>query len=585
MGGPCETPGPRFGTIMAGLRRSAKMASIAKTVSQFVPTKGWAWRIAGLTFFYFVACKAGLTFATVHPSATALWPGTGIALAAMLLLGYQVWPGIFLGAFAVNLTTAGSIASSLGIAVGNTLEGLLGAYLVIRFANGRDVLRRAEGIFKFFLFACLAATTVSATIGTASLILSGFGRGVNWEALWFTWWLGNMAGAILVTPCFLLWLSPSLAPRSEPPSRQQVALQSAALLSLLLVGALVFGGIASPVQVYPLDFICIPFVVWVAFELRPRDTALAVLAFAVVTIGSALHVARGITIPNESLLVMQVFLSVVALTGLLVSLTVSERNRGRDTLQKAKNELEDRVRERTQELEDRVARQERAEAAQRDLSLRLQQAQDEERRRIARDLHDSTGQSLVALGMLLSSARKKAESDPELARKLEESEQITRGVSSELRTTSYLLHPPLLDEMGLNAALRGYIEGFQERSKISVQLNVPNGLERLPPHLELVLFRMVQECLTNVHRHAESASVEIGLSNLDDKVTLEIRDHGKGMPAEKLAAVTGPGSGGVGLRGMRERVKAFGGELEILSDKEGTTVKATIPLRRSTTGR
>src|SRR5438445_8080289 len=116
--------------------------------------------IAGLAILYFVACKLGLRLAIVHPSATAVWPGTGIALAAILLLGYEVWPGIFLGAFAVNLTTAGSIVSSLGIASGNTLEAMLGAYLVIGFANGRNVFDRAEGIFKFFLLACVAATTV-----------------------------------------------------------------------------------------------------------------------------------------------------------------------------------------------------------------------------------------------------------------------------------------------------------------------------------------------------------------------------------------------------------------------------------------
>jgi integral membrane sensor domain MASE1 len=325
-------------------------------------------RIVGLFFIYFLACKVGLRLAIVHPSATAVWPGTGIALAAILLLGYRVWPGIFLGAFAVNLTVAGSVVSSLSIASGNTLEAVLGAYLVIRFANGRTVFDRAEGIFKFFLFACVAATAVSASIGTASLALAGLSRGVHWESLWFTWWLGNMAGAVLVTPCFLL--RPA---RTEPPrSGRQILLQSAALLSLLLVDAIVFGGFFSPAaQDYPLKFICIPFVVWVAFELHPRETAFAVLAFSVVAIGSVLHGAADIPISNESLLLTQVFLSVVAMTGLLVSVTVSERNRQEGTLQKAKRGLEERVLERTRELEYRIGKQERAEYALRDLSGRL----------------------------------------------------------------------------------------------------------------------------------------------------------------------------------------------------------------------
>ena len=224
-----------------------------------------------------------------------------------------MWPGIFLGAFAVNLTTAGSIVSSLGIASGNTLEATLGAYLVIGFANGRNVFDRAEGtrkcpsiprghlsmcphraaslftltssrrfftsrlLFKFFLLACVAATTVSASVGTASLTLTGFSRGVHWESLWLTWWLSSMAGAILVTPCFLLWSTRTEALRS----RRRVVLQSAALLSLLLAGAIVFGAFLSPAaQGYPLKFICIPVVIWVAFELRPREAALAVVAFS-----------------------------------------------------------------------------------------------------------------------------------------------------------------------------------------------------------------------------------------------------------------------------------------------------------------
>ena len=554
------------------------MASIPKPVSSFVSDRSLLWRVVGLALVYFVVCKLGLMLAIVHPSATALWPGTGIALAAILLIGYDVWPGIFLGAFAVNLTTAGSLLSSLAIALGNSLEAVLGAYLVIRFANGRAVFKHAEGIFKFFFFACVAATTVSASIGTASLELTGFSRGVHWESLWFTWWLGDMAGAILVTPCIVLWSRRPLVAKREQP----VLLQSAALVSLLLVGAFVFSGIPSPTeQDYPLKFVCIPFVVWVAFELQPREAALAVLAFSAVAIASVLPNLRGVSLPNESLLVIQVFLSIVAITGLLVSLTVSERNRNQEILQDAKSQLEERVRERTRELEDRIAKQERAEHALRDLSWRMLQAQDHERRRIARDLHDSTGQSLVALGMLLAGVRNRSGGDAELSQQLDEGEQIIRAVSEELRTTSYLLHPPLLDEMGLNAGLRSYIEGFQERSKISVSLNVSKSLERLPAELELMIFRVVQECLTNVHRHSDSPSVEIGLCNANEKITLEIQDHGKGMSPEKLAAVTGTGSAGVGLRGMRERVKAFGGELEIFSDAQGTLVRATIPTRPS----
>ena len=535
--------------------------------------------VAGLTVLYFVGSKLGLRLAIVHPSATAVWPGTGIALAALLLLGYRVWPGIFLGAFAVNLTTAGSTLSSLGIASGNTLEALLGAYLVTRFANGRRVFNRAEDIFKFALLACILATTLGASFGTASLVLTGFTQGVKPEPLWLTWWLGDMAGAILVTPCFLLWSAQTETPRRQRP----FLLQGVAVASLILVGLIVFSDFLFPNgQDYPLKFACIPFVVWVAFELRPRAGALAILAFSAFAIGSVLRAAHGVAIPNESLLVIQAFLGIAAMTSLLVSVAVSERNRHEETLQKAKIELEDRVLERTHELEERIARQERAEQALRGLSTRLLQIQDQERRRIARELHDSTGQSLAVLTMNLAKFSKEVEeSSPQLSRQLVESRELAQSVSDELRTTSYLLHPPLLDEMGLQAGLRWYIEGFKERSNIDVRLNLPENLQRLPPDLELMIFRVVQEGLTNIHRHSGSATAAICLCNSTENLTLEIRDQGTGIPIDKRADVAGLGTAGVGLRGMRERVKGFGGELEISSDGTGTLVRAVIPFRAS----
>ena len=524
---------------------------------------------AALTVVYFVACKLGLRLAIVHPSATAVWPGTGIALAALLLLGYRVWPGVFLGAFAVNITTIGSILSSLGIASGNTLEALAGAYLVSRFANGRRVLDRADDIFKFVFLACMLATTIGASVGTVSLFITGFGQGLHATTVWLTWWLGDMAGAILVTPCFLLWSAPKEMNRNE----RKLLWQEVAVASLLLTAVVSFGDFFfrnGPDS--PLKFVCLPFVVWAAFELRPRAAALSMLAFSAVATITAFRAARDGGMSNDALLVMQVFLAVAALTSLLVSVAVSERNRHQQTLLAARDKLEDRVRERTQELEERIAKQERAEQEVRGLSRRLLQAQDEERRRIARDLHDSTGQSLAVLIMSLTKLSKGAVS-PEVSRQLDEDARIVRDVSNELRTTSYLLHPPLLDEVGLRAGLRCYIDGFQERSQIAVSLNMDADL-RFSPDVEMMVFRVVQECLTNIHRHSGSATAVISLFNSGGELTLQIRDEGKGIPPEKLSSAAG-----VGLRGMRERVRGFGGELDIHSDGQGTSVRAVIPLR------
>ena len=161
--------------------------------------------VLGLAAVYVLAGKLGLLLAFVHASATAVWPPTGIALAAFLLLGYRVWPGIFLGAFLVNLTTAGSVATTLGIATGNTLEGLAGAYLVNRFAHGAHAFDRPQDVFKFAVLAALACMTVSPFIGVTSLALGGYADWAEYGRVWLTWWLGDAGGALIVAPVLLLW--------------------------------------------------------------------------------------------------------------------------------------------------------------------------------------------------------------------------------------------------------------------------------------------------------------------------------------------------------------------------------------------
>ena len=158
------------------------------------------WRLVPLTIAYFFAGKFGLSLAFVNASASAVWPPTGIAFAAFLVLGHRVWPAVLVGAFLVNITTAGSIATSIGIASGNTLEGLLGAYLVRRFANGRRVFARASDVFKFTVLGALLSTTVSATIGTTTLSLGGYAAWSDYGSIWFTWWLGDGVGDLVVAP-------------------------------------------------------------------------------------------------------------------------------------------------------------------------------------------------------------------------------------------------------------------------------------------------------------------------------------------------------------------------------------------------
>jgi len=226
-----------------------------------------------------------------------------------------------------------------------------------------------------------------------------------------------------------------------------------------------------------------------------------------------------------------------------------------------------------------ITERKRAEESLRLLSGELLHLQDQERRRIARELHDSAGQILAALGMNLSLVESEnGNIAPRAAKAIQESVGLVQELSRELRTISHLLHPPLLDEVGLASGLRSYLEGFTERSKIRVDLELPEDLGRLQQDLETAIFRIVQECLTNIHRHSESLVARIRISRSDSQVSLEVEDRGKGIPSEKRGALDSGGTPGVGIRGMRERLRQLGGTLEINSSGRGTVVVARLPV-------
>ncbi len=211
-------------------------------------------------------------------------------------------------------------------------------------------------------------------------------------------------------------------------------------------------------------------------------------------------------------------------------------------------------------------------------TLRLMKVQDEERRRIARELHDSAGQTLTVLGLSLAQLVQKAEvSAPELAREGKEIEEVVQQLHREIRTTSYLLHPPLLDECGLASALNWYVEGLAQRSGIAIKLDIADDLGRLPSDMELAIFRLVQECLTNIHRHSGSKSADIQVFVEAEYLHIEVSDQGKGIPPERLAEIRSGGSG-VGIRGMQERLRQLGGEMRIESNESGTSVIVSIPV-------
>ena len=291
-----------------------------------------------LAIIYFIVGKLGLMLASLHASASPVWPSAGIALAAMLLFGYRVWPAIFVGAFLVNLTTAGNVATSFAIATGNTLEALAAAWLVNRFAGGRNVFERPQGVFKFALAAAIS-TVISPVFGITSLALTGFADWANYGAIWLTWWLGDATGDLVFTPLVLLWSAAS----KRRWNKREAAEVGALLLLLVLLSGIVFGGwLEISARSYPIAFICGPVVIWTAFRFTQRETATGLFILSAIAVWGTLHGFGPFLreTENQSLLALQWWIAVLTITAMALSAGMAERRRIEEELQQQKAVVE-----------------------------------------------------------------------------------------------------------------------------------------------------------------------------------------------------------------------------------------------------
>jgi diguanylate cyclase (GGDEF)-like protein len=276
-----------------------------------------------LASVYFLAGKLGLSLAFVHPSSTAIWPPSGIALAAFLLLGYRVWPGVLMGAFFVNLTTAGTVLTSLGIATGNTAEGVIAAYLVVKFANGRNAFNRTADTFKFAA-ACLTAPVAAATIGVSALSFGGFAPWPEFRSIWLTWWLGDAVGAMLVGALIILWTADMALRWTWAQLVEMITL----VACMIVVGEIVFCGVLIPdLKSHPVEYLCIPFLLWAALRFGQKEAIATTVTLSGI---AAWGTVRGFGPfashdKNDSLLLLQAFMGIVAVMTLALAAMSAER--------------------------------------------------------------------------------------------------------------------------------------------------------------------------------------------------------------------------------------------------------------------
>jgi len=506
--------------------------------------------VVALGVIYFSTATLGLSLDAVSGVAAAVWPPTGIALAALLLGGYRLWPGIAFGAFLVNVSAGAPVLIACGIAVGNTLEALVGFALLVRVAGFRPALDRLRDVVGLVVLAAGLSTLVSATIGVTSGWLGGVIPSLTYWDAWWTWWLGDAMGDLVVAPLLLIW-SGRVHIR---PSVRWVA-ELAALLAFVGALSLLVFFLAPALTDFP--YIFFPALIWTAVQLGHPGSVTATALVSVIAIWGTVQgfgpFARQTL--HESLLVLQPFLGLSTVTILVLAAVVTERRRA----------------------DAEVVKRQQAAAARQKFLGQLVTAQEEERRRIARELHDQLGQQLTALKLGLQSLTEASHGHfSGLAQQLQET---VNGLGRAVHHLAWELRPTALDDLGLYTALLHYVERWSEYSNLEVDFQ-STGLEshRLPSHIETTVYRIVQEALTNVFKHAQAECVSLILERHNDRVLAIVEDNGCGFDAEAMMA-SSQTERYLGLLGMQERAALVGGTLHLESAPgKGTTVFVRIPL-------
>jgi signal transduction histidine kinase/CheY-like chemotaxis protein len=516
---------------------------------------------------YFAAGKLGLSFAEVNTSASAVWPPTGIALAAFLLLGSGAWPAIAVAAFLVNVTTSGSLLVSAGIAAGNVLEGLLGAYLVQRHARGAACFERARDVFKFAVLGALLATTVSATLGTLSLALGGLASWDAFGAIWVTWWLGDTAGALLVAPPILLW---ARQPRVEMPEGR-FAETVAAFVAVLVAAVLCFA--VPAFSRYPLAFLCLPPIAWLAFRSGPREVATAIAALAVIAVFTTENGLGPFTMPtrHESLLVLHAFLATAALMMLPIAALVREHSRA----------MQER---------ERAGREERRARGEAEAAIR---AKDEFLAMLSHELRSplqAIGNSVHLLEMApsLEAGGRRA-----LAIIRRQSDNLTRMVNDLLDMARVMAGKMVVvrEALDLEEVIRHCIAMLRDAGRLEGR-DIEVRTQSIPVNADPTrLEQMLMNLLGNALKFTPPGGAIRVISLRDgDQAVVRIEDEGIGIPPELLPRIFEPftqgrrkplgreGGLGVGLALVRRLAELHGGRIDAYSDGAGLGSKFVLSL-------
>lgn len=529
-----------------------------------------ALRLAIVFVVYVLAGKAGLAVAFVNASASAVWPPTGIAIAAMLVLGTRQWPAIFLGAFVVNVTTAGSFTSSLAIAAGNTLEATVATILVTRFANGVRAFERPQDVLKFTLLAAIISTAISATVGVTTLVLTGNAAPAEFSSIWLTWWLGDASGALIVAPPLVLWGTTS----SIPPSRRRLVELAALAIAVVAIALVTFSGVGPlSQQRYPISFLPFTVLVWAAFRFGPREAATMIAILSGIAIIGTLHGTGpfGAFPPNDALLLLQSFMAVTALTTLSLAAAVFDRDRAHELLRMTEERL-------------RLAEERKVAAREEFLSV------------AAHELKTPMTTLQIAVQSLLRLLDREGEIEAALLRRSlaavrDNTDKLARLVTELLETVR--AQAGRLDLDSADADIIPVVAAAVERAQARAHRNSLALSAPAPPLYARIDALRMEQVLDNVLDNAirfsaEGGAIEVTVGRTGDGLRIAVRDHGVGIPPERRDRIfdrfyqahleTQRSGLGLGLYVAREIVRLHGGRIAAeFPDDGGTRIVVELP--------
>ena len=532
----------------------------------------------GVCLLYLTTAKLGLEYAVIGHTVTLLWPPSGIALAAIMIGGYRLLPGIALGALIANAGSGLPVLTLFIITLGNTLEPLCGALLLKRQKNFSVVLDKVSDVLKLVLIAALGSTIVGASFGTLGLYAGGKIPVADFGLTWLTWWLGNGMGVIVISPVLLAGFGMARAIPSLFSSNK--ALEAFLLIiALIVVGQTIFGNPKfAGLGYFPVSLSIFPFVIWSALRFGTVGAASVALIASLLAINGTVQNTGPFAVDStmQSLILWCLFADLMAITGLILAAVNSGREKALAGLRSSYDNLEELVQKRTNQLIQTNLELHTALADRRRLQMEMNQISEERQKMIGQELHDGLGQQVTGIAFMLSSLHEilGAKSAPEVSI-VHQARHLLVDAMSVIRSLSRGLYPVALEVGGLSSALDHLAEYAQLSSGIQCAVRCTAGVNVIDKAIALNLYRIAQEAVCNALRHSKAQRIEIKLSETGEQYMLSIEDNGIGFSGESMAM-----NETLGLRSMQCRADLIGAEIEVRENPGcGTSIVVTGPIK------